>query len=150
MKILKIILLILLVLFVGIQFVPTKRNQTGMIPITDFMKVYDVPTEVSTILKTSCYDCHSNNTQYPWYNKVQPVAWFLESHIQDGKSELNFNEWKNYSNRRKKSKLKSISSQIRKDKMPLSSYTFIHGDAKLSESKKELIIKWIDNLRGSL
>lgn len=142
--------MILLVLFVGIQFVPTKKNQTAMIPITDFMKVYDVPTEVSTILKTSCYDCHSNNTQYPWYNKVQPVAWFLESHVQEGKSELNFNEWKNYSNRRKKSKLKSISSQIRKDKMPLSSYTFIHGDAKLSESKKELIIKWIDNLRDSL
>jgi len=121
-----------------------------MIPITDFMKVYDVPTEVSVILKTSCYDCHSNNTEYPWYDKVQPVAWFLESHIEEGKSELNFSEWKNYSNRRKKSKLKSIGSQIRKDKMPLSSYTFIHGDAKLSESKKELIIKWIDKLRDSL
>jgi len=140
----------LLVIFVGIQFVPAKRNQTSMIPITDFMKVYDVPTEVSVILKTSCYDCHSNNTEYPWYDKVQPVAWFLESHIEEGKSELNFSEWKNYSNRRKKSKLKSIGSQIRKDKMPLSSYTFIHGDAKLSESKKELIIKWIDKLRDSL
>lgn len=137
-------------LFVGVQFIPVKRNQTDVTPITDFIKVYAVPAEISLVLKTSCYDCHSNNTQYPWYNKVQPIAWFLENHIEEGKSELNFNEWGNYSNRRKKSKLKSISSQIKKDNMPLSSYTFIHDDAKLSESKKAFVIKWIDNLRDSL
>jgi len=149
-KILKIIALVLLVVFVGIQFIPTSRNQSDIVLETDFMLVNDVPERVSKKLQVSCYDCHSNNTTYPWYNKVQPVAWFLEDHIKEGKSELNFSEWDNYSNRRKKSKLKSIISQIKDDEMPLSSYTLIHGDAKLSKSEKELIIKWIDNLRDSL
>ena len=145
MKIFKITLLILLIVFVGIQFIPTKRNQSEGVPTTDFMVVNTVPQNVSNILKTSCYDCHSNNTYYPWYNKIQPVAWFLESHVDEGKAELNFSEWENYSERRKKSKLKSIVSQIEDGKMPLSSYTLLHGDAKLSSKQKEEIIKWIGN-----
>ena len=144
MKSFKIILLILLIVFVGIQFIPTKRNQSESIPNTDFMVVNNVPQNIYNSLQTSCYDCHSNNTSYPWYNKVQPVAWFLENHIEEGKAELNFSEWENYSERRKKSKLKSIVSQIEDGKMPLSSYTLLHGDAKLSFKQKEEIIKWID------
>ena len=143
MKILKIILLILLIVFVGIQFIPTKRNQSTDVPITDFMTVNTVPQNVSNALKTSCYDCHSNNTSYPWYNKVQPVAWILENHIEEGKAELNFSEWDNYSKRRKKSKLKSIISQIEDDKMPLKSYTLIHKNANLSNNQKKEIIDWI-------
>jgi hypothetical protein len=144
MKIFKIILLILVVVFVGIQFIPTKRNQSGSVPTTDFMVVNTVPQNIKNTLQTSCYDCHSNNTYYPWYNKVQPVAWFLEAHIEEGKAELNFNEWDTYSNRRKKSKLKSIVSQIEDEEMPLSSYTFIHGDANLSPQQKEEIINWVN------
>ena len=144
MKICKIILLILLIVFVGIQFIPTKRNQSESVPDTDFMVVNNVPQNIYNSLQTSCYNCHSNNTSYPWYNKVQPVAWFLENHIEEGKAELNFSEWENYSERRKKSKLKSIVSQIEDGKMPLSSYTLLHGDAKLSFKQKEEIIKWID------
>ena len=145
MKSFKIILLILLIVFVGIQFIPTKRNQSEGVPTTDFMIVNTVPQNISSTIKTSCYDCHSNNTYYPWYNKIQPVAWFLESHIDEGKAELNFSEWENYSERRKKSKLKSIVSQIEDGKMPLSSYTLLHGDANLSSKQKEEIIKWIGN-----
>ncbi len=150
MKIVKIIALVLLIAFVGIQFIPTTRNQSDSTPKTDFMLVNDVPDNIHKKLQISCYDCHSNNTTYPCYNKVQPVAWFLEDHIKEGKSELNFSEWDNYSNRRKKSKLKSISSQIKNEEMPLLSYTLIHSNAKLSESEKEFIIKWIDNLRSNL
>lgn len=147
MKSFKIILLILLIVFVGIQFIPTKRNQSSDVPITDFMTVNTVPQNVSNALKTSCYDCHSNNTSYPWYNKVQPVAWFLENHIEEGKAELNFSEWDSYSNRRKISKLKSIVSQIKENKMPLSSYTMIHKDALLDDIQKKEIIDWINNIK---
>jgi hypothetical protein len=112
MKIFKIILLVLSIVFVGIQFIPTTRNQNYKVPKTDFMLVNNVPQEINTAMQASCYDCHSNNTHYPWYSNIQPGAWFMESHIKDGKSELNFNEWGNLSNRRKKSKLKSIISQI--------------------------------------
>ncbi|MFN0729982.1 heme-binding domain-containing protein [Polaribacter gochangensis] len=150
MKILKIILLILLVVFVGIQFIPTNSNQSKTIPKTDFMFVNTIPNNIKKKLQISCYDCHSNNTNYPWYNKIQPVAWFLEDHIKDGKKELNFNTWNTYSTRRKKSKLKSIISQIKDDEMPLTSYTFIHADAKFTKKEKKEIIEWLTQLRDSV
>ena len=150
MKIVKIIALILLVGFVGIQFVPTDLNQSDTVPKTDFLLVNNTQENISALLQESCYDCHSNNTEYPWYNKVQPVGWFLEDHINEGKEELNFNEWDAYSNRRKNSKLKSIISQVKDDEMPLASYTFIHKDAKLSNSETTLIIDYMKNLKETL
>tara|TARA_R110002126_G_scaffold55819_4_gene149663 strand:+ start:2147 stop:2599 length:453 start_codon:yes stop_codon:yes gene_type:complete len=150
MKTLKIILLILLVAFVGIQFIPTERNQTDIVPVTDFMLVNNVPNNIKNKLQASCYDCHSNNTKYPWYNKIQPVAWFLEEHIKDGKKELNFSEWESLSNRRKASKLRSIIKQIESGEMPLNSYTLIHKDAKLSKEETNEIINFITQLRDSL
>lgn len=150
MKTVKIILLILLVAFVGIQFIPTERNQTDIVPVTDFMLVNNVPNNIKNNLQVSCYDCHSNNTKYPWYNKIQPVAWFLEEHIKDGKKELNFNEWESLSNRRKASKLRSIIKQIESGEMPLNSYTLIHKDAKLSSEETNEIINFIAQLKDSL
>lgn len=150
MRIVKIIALVLLVAFVGIQFVPTERNQSDSVLATDFMLVNNVPKNIENRLKTSCYDCHSNNTQYPWYNKIQPAAWFLEDHIKEGKAELNFSKWDSLSNRRKSSKLRSIIKQIESNKMPLESYTLIHKDAEFSEEEKTTIIQWITKLKDSL
>lgn len=150
MKIIKIIVLFVLVAFVGIQLVPTTRNQSDFVPVTDFMLVTDVPKAISEKLQISCYDCHSNNTQYPWYNKIQPVAWLIENHIKEGKTELNFSEWDSLSNRRKSSKLRSIIKQIESDEMPLDSYTMIHKDSKFSEKDKTEIIQWIGQLNTSL
>tara|TARA_R110000851_G_scaffold179940_1_gene327072 strand:+ start:20410 stop:20862 length:453 start_codon:yes stop_codon:yes gene_type:complete len=150
MKIVKIIAIVLLVVFVGIQFIPSSGNQSDSVPETDFMLVNNVPKNIQNKLQVSCYDCHSNNTQYPWYNKVQPVAWFLEDHIKEGKAELNFNEWDSLSTRRKTSKLRSIIKQIENGEMPLDSYTFIHRDAKFSEAEAEEIINWVTQLKNSL
>ena len=150
MKIVKIIALVLVVCFVGIQFMPTELNQSNIVPKTDFLLVNNTPKNISTLLQTSCYDCHSSNTSYPWYNKIQPIAWFLENHIADGKEELNFNNWDTYSTRRKNSKLKSIINQIKNNEMPLSSYTLIHKNAKLSTSEKTLVIDYIKKLKGNL
>ncbi|GGW49041.1 heme-binding domain-containing protein [Arenibacter certesii] len=150
MKIVKVIALVLLVGFVGIQFIPTERNQNDTVPKTDFMLVHNVPEKIQQKLQVSCYDCHSNNTQYPWYNKIQPAAWFLEDHIKEGKAELNFNEWDSLSNRRKKSKLRSIIKQIESDEMPLYSYTLIHKDASFSEAEKQELIRWIEQLKDSI
>lgn len=147
MKIKKIAI-VLIVIFIAIQFIPTDRNQSTEVLTNDFIKKYNVPIQLADKVRVSCYDCHSNNTYYPWYNKIQPIAWFLEDHINDAKKELNFSEFGAYSKRRQKSKLKSIISQIKDDKMPLKSYTIMHNDAKLSKNDKEKIIKWIDNLRN--
>lgn len=147
MRFLKIIALVLLVVFVGIQFIPTERNQSDVVLKSDFLLVNNSPENIGSLLQVSCYDCHSNNTAYPWYNKIQPVAWFLENHIEEGKHELNFSEWDEYSNRRKNSKLKSIISQIKDDEMPLFSYTLVHREAVLSDEEKQLLIEYMSNLR---
>lgn len=149
-RILKTIVLILLVAFIGIQFIPTEGNQSDLVPETDFLLVNKTPKNISKLLQVSCYDCHSNNTEYPWYNKIQPAAWFLEDHIKEGKEELNFSEWDSLSNRRKNSKLKSIINQIKDDEMPLFSYTIIHGDAVLSNSEKKLVIDYMRGIKDSL
>lgn len=129
---------------VGIQFSPTKRNQNKTISDADFAKTFEVPKNVLTILKTSCYDCHSNYTEYPWYNKIQPISWLLENHIKKGKSELNLSEFGAYSKRKRRSKLRAIINQIKDDEMPLTSYTLIHPNAKLSDKDKSTIINWIE------
>lgn len=150
MRVFKIIVVVLLLFFVVIQFIPTERNQNDTIPITDLTNLYDVPKQVGIIFKTSCYDCHSNNTSYPWYDKIQPTSWFLEDHIKEGKAELNFNEFGNYSTRKQKSKLRAMTSQIEDGEMPLPSYTWIHWDAKLSENEKTVVLGWIEKLNDSL
>ncbi|MAS18656.1 MULTISPECIES: heme-binding domain-containing protein [Leeuwenhoekiella] len=150
MKIVKIIAGIFLVALVLIQFIPVDYNQNDTVPQTDFMVVHKVPEAIQKKIQVSCYDCHSNNTQYPWYNRVQPVAWFLEDHIKEGKAELNFNEWDSLSSRRKTSKLRSIIKQIESGEMPLDSYTLIHRDAKFSKEETEEIINWVTQLKDSL
>ena len=136
--------------FIVIQFFPTTLNERDTVPQSDFMVENQVPATIKNRLQVSCYDCHSNNTDYPWYSKIQPSAWYLEDHIQEGKDELNFNEWATYSDRRKNSKLRSIISQIEEDKMPLDSYILIHRDAILSDEDKTLIVDFITALKDSL
>jgi hypothetical protein len=111
---------------------------------------FKTPTNVAGVLKISCYDCHSNNTRYPWYANIQPMGWLLADHIKDGKAELNFEEFGSYSKRRQLSKLKSIAGSVKDGSMPLASYTWMHRDAKLSAEKRALIIDWATRTRDSL
>jgi hypothetical protein len=150
LKFIKIIAWLALVALIVIQFFPITLNESDTVPQSDFLLVNNTQENISALLQESCYDCHSNNTEYPWYNKVQPAAWYLEDHIQEGKDELNFNEWAEYSDRRKNSKLRSIISQIEEDKMPLDSYTLIHKDAILSDEDKRVIIDYMTALKDSL
>lgn len=150
MKILKRIFLLLFIVFVGIQFIPTKLNVSDEIYENDFMNVFQVADNISAKLKVSCYDCHSNNTEYPWYNKIQPVTWYLEDHINEGKSELNFNEFGNYSDRKQKSKLTSIIREIEADKMPLSSYVNMHKNARINKNEKKELLLFFEKIKDSV
>ena len=125
-----------------IQVIPVERNVSTVPPGQSFEKTEKVPANVAAILKVSCYDCHYNNTSYPWYSEFQPGAYFIAKHIKEGKEELNFDEFNNYSKRRKKAKIKSIISQIEKDEMPLPSYLWMHHDAGLSPAGKEQLLKF--------
>ena len=129
-----------------IQVIPVERNVSTVPPGQSFEKTEKVPANVAAILKVSCYDCHSNNSRYPWYSELQPGAWFMAQHIKKGRDELNFDEFNNYSKRRKKAKIKSVISQIEKEEMPLRSYRMMHGNARLSaDEKKELLDFFRDN-----
>ena len=139
-----------MIVFACIQFIPTNRNQSTEIFETDVTKIFEVPQNIQTLLNESCYDCHSNNTKYHWYDKIQPVSLFVERHINEGKKELNFSEFGAYSNRKQKSKLKFLISQVKDDKMPISSYALIYSNAKLSKSEKKEIMDWATTLRDSL
>lgn len=142
--------LALLIVFVAIQFIQPARNKSGQVLPSDISKIISVPLPVVSLLTKACYDCHSNHTSYPWYTYVQPVGWLLNNHIQNGKAGLNFSEFGSYSIRRQQSKLKSIASQVNDDAMPLSSYTWVHKNAKLSKKDKNLIIDWATKAKDSI
>jgi len=145
-KIIKKTAIVLFVIFLIIQFIPTKINQSTEILSTDFTKRYEVPNNIQTMLKTSCYDCHSNNTKYPWYNKIQPVAWFLENHIKEAKEELNFSEFGSYSPKKQNHKLDEIIDEVKEGKMPLKSYKIMHSDAKFSDKERKEFLEYFNKL----
>ncbi|PSL45718.1 heme-binding protein [Chitinophaga niastensis] len=140
-----IVLLSLLVILVLAQFLRPARNKSSHDSPNDIARLHPMPEDVQTMLKTACYDCHSNNTRYPWYVNIQPVGWFMASHINNGKEELNFNEYGTYSPKRQRNKLKRMKEEITKGDMPLTSYTLIHTDAKLTTTQQETITNWIDS-----
>ena len=146
-KLIKWGVLILLILFIGVQFIPKDDNRQLHISKYDIRSLYIIPDNTLKILEKSCFDCHSNNTDYPWYSKIQPVRYFLDNHIREGKNMLNFSEFGNYSERRKRNKIRSIISQIQEGKMPISTYTIIHREADLSNQDKKIIIDWFNSIK---
>lgn len=149
-KILKRTFQILLVAFIVIQFFRPAKNKAEGINKNDISTLYPVPENVQSILKTSCYDCHSNNTVYPWYAEVQPVAWWLDKHIQDGKKDLNFSEFADYRIRRQYKKLEEINELVKEGEMPLESYLWVHKDAKLDQQQKLLLATWVQSVRDTI
>jgi hypothetical protein len=140
----------ILIVCIAIQFIQPARNKNGQVLPTDISKLYSMPKNVQAVLKTACYDCHSNNTQYPWYSYVQPVRWMLDRHINEGKENLNLSEFGTYSVRRQLSKLKAMENSIHDGTMPLSSYTLIHKNARLANADKALVIEWAGRTKDSL
>ena len=142
----KIIFFLLLALLLIQLFRPTRN--LGASPTPDNIEfAYTTPQEVKNILKISCNDCHSNHTRYPWYAEVQPVAWWLNSHIVGAKNQLNFDKFKTYSPRRQYDKVKQTIKLVKEEEMPLPSYTWIHKDAILTLGQKHQITSWADAIR---
>lgn len=150
MKRFKNIVLVLFIVAIAIQLIQPAPNKNGLVLETDINKVVEMPKNIEGILKTSCYDCHSNNTDYPWYSKIQPGGWWMASHIKKGKEELNFSEFGSYSNRRQQSKLKSIIDAMDDGTMPIPAYTWIHKNAILSNGDKMKLTKWASSIKDSL
>jgi hypothetical protein len=145
MRVGKKIVLGCFVAFVAIQFVRPAKNDAPVGP-DDLASKYPPPPEVKQLLEAACYDCHSNHTRYPWYAQVQPTGWWLASHINDGKRELNFSEFASYTEHRRAKKLQAISDEVTDHSMPLKSYTWVHRDAKLTDAQIKLLADWAESL----
>lgn len=140
---LKKLLIGLGIVFIIIQFFRPEKNESN--DLTHHISTkYDVPNEVGEIMKVACNDCHSNRTIYPWYSEVQPVAWWLDGHVQDGKRHLNFSTFTNRSVAIQNHKFEEVIEMVEDHEMPLPSYTNLglHSEANLTDEQRKLIIDW--------
>ena len=147
MKIVKKVALALLVVLVAMQFYRPEKNQAQGIHTAMFISQTNPSSGVKLILEESCYDCHSNHTEYPWYNNVAPVSYWLANHIKDGKKHLNFSEWDSYAVKKKDHKLEEVIEMIETGEMPLNEYTWTHKAAKLTEEQRNSVIAWAKKTR---
>jgi len=143
----KKILVTLLIVLVAIQFIRPARNIGAVATATDITHYVHVPDTVMHILQVSCYDCHSNNTVYPWYTNINPVGLWMRGHINDGKRGINFSDVSGFDKRKLDHRLGDIAEQVEKKEMPLSSYTLIHTYAKLDDGQVQLIKAWTNAAR---
>ena len=136
------ILIGLLVVLVLIQFIRPSRNTGNAATPNDIAHAVTTPDSTLHLLQTACYDCHSNNTKYPWYANVNPVGIWLQYHVDQGKKELNFSEFATYNAKRRARKLDEIAETVEKHEMPIDSYLWIHDEARLTDSQRKTIIDW--------
>ena len=138
----KNIFIFLVFLFLAIQFIRIDKTTEPINPTTDFIPVTSANSDITGILKTSCYDCHSNQPTYPWYTNIAPVSWWIKHHIDEGSHHLNFSIWGTYSEKRKNHKLKECIEMIEEGEMPMSSYTLTHREAKLTDAQKMQLVEF--------
>ncbi|MFL5787116.1 MAG: heme-binding domain-containing protein, partial [Flavisolibacter sp.] len=136
------IIIIILIILIVIQFIQPPHNNGSAEAATDITHEVQIPDSVMKILKVSCYDCHSNHTVYPWYSKITPVNWWLNSHVNDGKRSLNFTTFTTYTFKKKAHRMNDVAETIEKHEMPLNSYLWIHKDAMLSKQEEKTLIDW--------
>ena len=141
---------VLLGCLVVIQFIRPGKNRNAVEVNKQIAAVTTIPDNVNKILQKACYDCHSNNTTYPWYSNIQPVYFWLNDHIKEGKRELNFDEFASYRLRRQYHKMEEIINEVKEDEMPLSSYTWIHKNAILTTEEKTTVINWATSIMDSM
>ncbi len=146
----KKILLFLLVVLVVIQFIHPKKNKAGDAQPNYIGNTFAIPADVKSILAKACNDCHSNNTRYPWYSDLQPVHWWLDKHIREGKRGLNFDEYTSLGLQYQYHKMEGVIKQIKGGGMPLDSYLWIHKDAKLTDEEKTKIINWANSVMDTM
>ena len=146
----KRIILIVVAFLIAIQFIRPARNISTVESANEIGKHYEVPDTIKRILEVSCNDCHTNNTEYPWYANIQPVGWWMQWHVNEGKHHFNLSEFATYEPKKQYKKMKETVEEVKEGEMPLESYLLIHRDAKLSTEQKELVINWANGLKEKI
>lgn len=130
------VLIVIVVVVIGLQFVPIRVSNpesTGEI---------ETDPEIVALIERSCYDCHSNESHWPWYARVAPVSWLIVHDVKEAREEFNFSEWENLSELQQKSMRLQIWRQVEGEHMPLPKYLWLHGDARLSDEDRDLFRSW--------
>jgi hypothetical protein len=139
------VLFAILAIVILIQFIRPEKNNSKDETYA-MSTVMEIPVEVNKIIQTSCADCHSNSTTYPFYSEIAPVSWYLAQHVNEGKEHLNFSEWTTYNKDQKEHLLKDIKEVLNEREMPLKSYLLIHKDAKLTENQYQILYDWANSI----
>lgn len=144
------ILLFLLAALIIIQIFHPKKNKAEGAQPNYIGNNFAIPADVKTILAKACYDCHSNNTRYPWYANIQPVHWWLDKHVKNGKKGINFDDYTGKSLRYQYHKMEEVIDEVKEGKMPLNSYTWTHKDARLTDEEKSKITTWAQTVMDTM
>ncbi len=140
----------ILAFFVVIQLARPTRNEGAVPTATAISGLHTPSPQVYNALQKACFDCHSDHTNYPWYANIQPVGWWLNHHVEEGKEELNFSALAAYPAKKAAHKLEEVTEAVTEHWMPMSSYTRMHPEAVLSDAETQAIASWAKTLQDSL
>lgn len=138
----KKILLYGIIIFLSFQFIQIDKGNPSVSKKIDYYQVTHATPEIQKILKKACYDCHSNEVNYPWYSSIAPISWFIKEHVNQGKEYVNFSEYGKYNRYQKEHINSSLYRVIENKTMPLNSYLWMHKEANLSEEDFILLLNW--------
>ena len=134
--------LAVLAFLVVIQFIQIDKNNPAVIENQSYEDLISIPDTEQTLIINACYDCHSNTTHYPWYFSIQPLGWWLKGHVNGGREHLNFSEWGALTADEQRHKNEDCAEILEKEWMPIKSYTWAHGEAKLTAEQRAQLIVW--------
>jgi len=146
----KKIMSVLLLALIVIQFINPKKNKADGEQPNAIGNSFAIPSDVKTIMAKACYDCHSNNTRYPWYAKLQPIHWWMDSHIHEGKGKINYDEFTNRSLRYQYKKMEETAELVKEGEMPIKSYKWTHKDARLTTEERTKITSWAQSVMDTM
>jgi len=146
----KKILIIFLVAFIMIQFFPIDKNNPPVNADMDFLRIKNTPEPMAKLIRNSCYDCHSNETKYPFYSNIQPFGWFLKNHIDEGRMVLNFSTFATYEKKRQAHKLDEVTEMLDHKAMPLESYLIAHPEAKLTDQQRKDLTLYFQSVQKNI
>ena len=138
----KTILWIVLAILLLSQLIPVDRAVPEVDPAQDFLTIVNAPPAMATLIKNACYDCHSYETEYPWYAKISPLSFWIQGQIRNGRKELNFSEWASYAKDKAQHKLEESFEEVDERHMPLKSYTWLHSAASMSDEQVVALALW--------
>ncbi len=145
-KIIKTVLILAAILLVVIQFFPIDKTNPKVDLAQDFVQNTTPPKEIANLLTTACYDCHSHTTKYPWYTNVQPFAWWIKGHVNNGNEHLNFSTWTTYEPKKKSHKIEEMIEVVAGKEMPMLSYMVAHNEAWINAEQRKALVDWFKTL----